>query len=346
MKFIMKALKIVSMLTAIGLCFTLFFINTSAVSLDKNGSITLHVSDLEEKTPLEGTRFRLYYFAAAYKNDDGVGYSYVIPYEDCDMDMNNLQDAYLPVHLSYFALTHDLPFTEKASDAKGNIVFDNLTPGVYLIFATEIVEGYFLPSPFVVNIPIYDHENKSWEYDVNATPKMQLSGSDNNGETTHLSVKKIWIDNENIPEKITVSLLRDLREIEKIELSESNKWYYRWDNLDATHTWNIVESDAPEGYKVSYDFSANTVIITNTKDDSTEETTIPTEETTLPSEVTTKPEKPTEPTDTTESTTKPDKLIHTGQLNWPIPIFSIAGLIFFSIGWAILKFGKKDEENA
>ena len=74
MKFIMKALKIVSMLTAIGLCFTMFFINTSAVSLDKNGSITLHVSDLEEKTPLEGTRFRLYYFAAAYKNDKPIVY--------------------------------------------------------------------------------------------------------------------------------------------------------------------------------------------------------------------------------------------------------------------------------
>ena len=48
----------------------------------------------------------------------------------------------------------------------------------------------------------------------------------------------------------------------------------------------------------------------------------------------------------TESTTKKEELIHTGQLNWPVPVFSIAGLLLFSIGWAILNWDKKDEETA
>ena len=308
--------KVLSVILITAFCFTLFSVGTSAISLDTKGSITLHVADSKNKIPMEGASFRLYFFAAAHKKENGVGYYYVVPYNDCNMDMNDLQDSYLAVHLSHFALTHDLPYTEKTSDSKGNIVFENLEPGVYLILATDIVEGYFLPAPFVINIPVYDHEDKSWEYDINATPKMQLSGN-SLGETTYLSVKKAWKTDEKLPEKVTVSLLCDLREVERVELSEKNNWYYRWDLLDKSHTWNVVESVVPDGYKVSYDFSANAVTITNTKEGYKEQTT-----------------------------TKPDELIDTGQLNWPVPVFSVVGLLLFSVGWAMLNLSKKDEETA
>ena len=62
------------------------------------------------------------------------------------------------------------------------------------------------------------------------------------------------------------------------------------------------------------------------------------------SDDTTKPVGTTKPTGTTESTTKPEELIKTGQLNWPVPIFTIAGLLLFSTGWAMLNLGKKEEE--
>ena len=38
-------------------------------------------------------------------------------------------------------------------------------------------------------------------------------------------------------------------------------------------------------------------------------------------------------------------LEQTGQLNWPVPVLSIAGLLLFSIGWAMLNLGKKEEET-
>ena len=68
-----------------------------------------------------------------------------------------------------------------------------------------------------------------------------------------------------------------------------------------------------------YETSSNTVNITN-KSDETEETI------------------PTQPEDSN------DKLVQTGQLNWPVPVCVILGLIFFSIGWAMLNFGKKENE--
>ena len=92
------------------------------------------------------------------------------------------------------------------------------------------------------------------------------------------------------------------------------------------------------------------VVITNTDADYEEETTTTPQDTTTSSDDTTKPDETTnptgttKPTGTTESTTKREELIKTGQLNWPVPVFSIAGLLLFSIGWVMFNSGKKDEE--
>ena len=48
---------------------------------------------------------------------------------------------------------------------------------------------------------------------------------------------------------------------------------------------------------------------------------------------------------TTEGTTAEEELIYTGQLNWPVPTFAIAGLLIFSAGWILLNSDKKDEKT-
>lgn len=311
------------------LCAYAFSPAASAITT-KSGSITLHIADSESGKALEGATFRLYFFAAAYEKGNGIGYEYVVPYDDCNMDMNNLQDSYLPIHLTHFAYTHNLPYTEKTSDETGYIVFENLTPGVYLITPEESVTNYYMPSPFVINIPLYNNENKNWTYDINATPKMQIYDYSDTVKTTYISVKKIWETQGTHPDSVTVSLLCDFKEVEKVTLNESNGWYHRWNHLSSKHSWSVVESKVPDGFKVSYEASSNTVRITN-KATKTENTTTPS----------TKPDsKPPK-----EPETKPDELIDTGQLNWPIPVFSVSGLILFSIGWAMLNFGRKDEET-
>ncbi len=327
----MKKKKLAECIVALIMIFTLYvFTFSPAVSavINKNGSITLHIADSATGKVIENASFRLYFFAAAYEKGNGVDFDYVVPYDDCNMDMDNLQDAYLPIHLTHFALTHNLPFTIKSSDKNGSIVFDNLVPGVYLIVPMGDIPDYFMPSPFVINIPVYSKENKHWVYDINATPKMQIYETEGTDRTTYISVKKLWETEGKHPESVTVSLLCDFREVEKVTLNESNSWRYRWDNLSSKHSWSVVESEIPDGYKVSYETSANTVTIIN-KNKSPAETTAPSES------------RPSE-----EPTTKPEELIDTGQLNWPVPVFSITGLILFSIGWAILNLGKNDEETA
>lgn len=321
---------LIAFVMAFTLCVYAFSPAASAIT-SKNGSITLNVFDANTEVPIEGASFRLYFFAAAYEKPGGVGYDYVIPYDDCNMDMGNLQDSHLPVHLTHFALTHDLPFTIKSSDKNGTIVYGDLAPGIYLIVPSGNIPEYFMPSPFVINIPLYDEDNKNWIYDINATPKMRIYMSSGTEDTTYISVKKLWDSETEHPDSVTVSLLCDYREAEQVVLNESNNWYYRWDNLSKRHSWSVVESSVPDGYTVSYETSSNTVTIINTGDKTT----------TDPSEPTTNPVSTTKPV--TEPTTKPDELIHTGQLNWPVPYLAVAGLLLFSIGWAMLNLGKKEE---
>lgn len=58
---------------------------------------------------------------------------------------------------------------------------------------------------------------------------------------------------------------------------------------------------------------------------------------------------PTEPPETTKPTTpgggggKPP-LIQTGQLNWPVPVLAIAGMLLFAAGWVLVSTGKERHE--
>lgn len=359
MKYIKTLSRILSLLVISVICLSLFSFSTAAVSLDTRGSISLTTLDKDSKEPISGAVFRVYHIALAYENNESISYIYTDEFKDNGMDMGNFSDAYLPVHLAIYAKTNDISYIEKATDAGGKVVFDNLPCGAYLVVPIETNEGYLNPSPFIVAVPMKDETHNRWIYNIDATPKIE-SDKDDEDEKIYISVKKQWQTTEKTPESITVSLIKDGVAIDSVILSAKNNWYHRWDNLEKNHLWNVIETDVPKGYTVSYLTSEMTVIITNTSDDFEEETTTSPDETTTsatesttssdddttnPSDATT-PTITTKPTGTTESTTKPDELIDTGQLNWPVPVFSIAGLILFSLGWAMLNFGKNDEETA
>ena len=365
MKHIKTVNRIIAMLIISVMCFTLFTVSSSAVSLNQKGSISLTVLDKDSKEPMSGAVFRVYQIASAYEENGGISYVYTDEFKSNGMEMGNFSDAYLPVHLAVYAAANNIAYTEKATDSKGKVVFDNLNCGAYLVVPTKAENGYLNPSPFIAVVPMKDEAQNKWIYNIDATPKIE-GDKDEIGEKTYVSVKKHWQSLEKTPDSVTVSLIKDGVVVETVILSAANNWYHRWDDLDKKHSWSVVETNVPEGYKVSYLTSEMTVIITNTATDYEEETTTTPEEdtttptdpsspdddtttpedTTTPDSDTTKPQGTTKPEGPTESTTKPEELIDTGMLNWPVPVFSIAGLLLFSIGWAMLNLGKKDEEAA
>lgn len=323
--------KVVAMLMTLAVL-VLALTPTAAAFAGQKGSITLTITNSENGEPIANEAFRLYHFANAHKNGNKIRYDFIDPYDEARIDKNDLNDAYLPVHLAYFAQSRSLPYTEKATDETGKVIFDQLVPGLYLIVPVQNDDDSCHSSPFIISIPEYVATNGKWEFNIIATPK--INGNVPDGSTnTYITVLKKWdIDGEH-PESIRVVLLRDLQVYETIELNEGNNWYHRWDNLPKDHIWNVIETQVPEGFTVYYETSTNTVIITNSSEESG---------TTIPSgseEGTTQPSGGKD--DDTDKDDK-DDLADTGQLNWPVPVFAISGLLLFSIGWAVLNFSKKE----
>ena len=125
---------------------------------------------------------------------------------------------------------------------------------------------------------------------------------------TSLHVLKVWKqDTANTrPASIQVDLLQKDTEGNTIVfdqqiLSDENHWSY---------TWNVVETTILQGYTESSIKEGNTIVLTNTATTSVIE------------------DKP-----------KPsNQLPFTGQLQWPIPILIIAGIVFLIIGKACKKY--------
>ncbi len=323
--------KLMIFLSVFTLCICTFTPYSEAM-LQNKGSISLHVADLNTKEPLENVSFCLYFIASAYEDGGEIRYSYLEAYKKLYIDIDIIEDAYISVHLMNYSRVNNVEHTIRTTDKNGNMIFDGLTPGIYLVTPSENAKEYFTPSPFVVRIPFYDADKQSISFDVEATPKMRALASDDYNYTTYITVEKVWDTKTEHPDEITVSLLRDFTEAETVILSEENNWSYRWDDLPVFSVWSVVEARVPDGYEVAYEVSSNTVKIINKS--------VSSEETTTESEATTEPVS--EPVNEPESETERDELADTGQLNWPVPVLAISGILVFSLGWAMLNFGKKE----
>ena len=60
--------------------------------------------------------FILYFFAKAYEKADRIDFGFVPPYGEANVDLKDLQDSYLPIHLAFFGASRSLEFTEKSID--------------------------------------------------------------------------------------------------------------------------------------------------------------------------------------------------------------------------------------
>lgn len=207
---------------------------------------------------------------------------------------------------------------EGVSSSNHTIAFNNLTCGLYLMIGSEKevsnkgnVEIY---TPQVAFIALPDVSTDD-PYHISTIMKYEK----NDYTQTSLHVLKVWKnDSDNTrPASIQVDLLQKDTDGNTIVfdqqiLSDDNQWSYTWNDLSSRYTWNVVETTVPEGYTESSIKEGNTVVLTNTS-------TTPVIE-----------EKPT----------SSNQLPLTGQLQWPIPVLVIAGIVFLIIGKACKRYEK------
>ena len=207
---------------------------------------------------------------------------------------------------------------EGVSSSNHTIAFNDLSCGLYLMIGSEKevndngnVEVY-TPQVSFISLPDVSTDDP---YHITTVMKYEK----NDSTYTSLHVLKVWKqDTDNTrPASIQVDLLQKDTEGNTIVydqqiLSDDNQWSYTWNDLSSKYTWNVVETTVPEGYTESSIKEGNTVVLTNTL------TTPVIEEKPKPS----------------------NQLPLTSQLQWPIPVLVIAGIMFLIIGKACKKYEK------
>lgn len=125
-------------------------------------------------------------------------------------------------------------------------------------------------------------------------------------DKTYLAVDKIWAGGKNHPTSVTIELRDGDTVIDTVTLGDWNNWHYSWHDLDAS---------------VKRDWN---VVEVNVPDGYTVSYSF---------------------NGTTFTVRNTEKLIQTGQLNWPVPVMAVLGLALLCVGIAMLR-KKKENGNA
>ncbi len=134
------------------------------------GSITISVHFGDE--PVSGGTMTLYRVGDIAENDGN--YSFV-PTEDLAMWGDSFSDIESPDLADSLAEYENKPSGEtKEVDSAGEVKYDNLQLGLYLIVQEEAADGYSKANPFLVSLPYWDEEAHAYVYDVDSRTKAEL----------------------------------------------------------------------------------------------------------------------------------------------------------------------------
>ena len=114
------------------------------------------------------------YRVGAVREDDG-NYSFVPTgdFTDWGEAFENIQAPELAEELKAYAMSKHLIGQQKTIAEGGQVIFDDLDLGLYLLVQYQAAPGYSEASPFLVSVPRM--ENGEYQYDVNASPKVELT---------------------------------------------------------------------------------------------------------------------------------------------------------------------------
>lgn len=193
-------------------------------------------------------------------------------------------------------------------DEKGNVNFHGLSAGLYLVTPVHPKNApqQFSMNSFLVTLP---RTNGDGSYDYSCAepmlPKVELTPS-----VCDIQVVKEWKKDEpkNRPENIIVDLMNDGLVADTAILDAKNGWQWIFQDKPAYGNWTVQERkvEGYEGEVGEMEINGNTyrVVITNTL-------------------------------------LSNDPLKQTGQLNWPVPVLIIGGLMLIGCGFVLSRDKKK-----
>ena len=153
------------------------------------------------------------------------------------------------------------------TDANGQVCFNDLTPGLYLVGAATARKGelHCFFDAALISLPGLNTEGV-WQYQVATISKSGMLPPVEPDETISLKVIKLWKGDEggnSRPKHIEVEIFRNGTSYGKVLLSEDNHWSYSWSAAKDDATWTVVERNTPEGYRMTVEKREKSFVITN-----------------------------------------------------------------------------------
>lgn len=267
---------------------------------DRDNSLTVELTSSDpDPLAVAGAEVTIYLVAEADRTSGALTYNLTDDFASSGIKVNdNITQSMIDTAAEY-ASENGLKGTAKTSDENGVVVFEGLQCGLYLVTETATPEGFTSFVPFMYSLPFYSVDDGGWVYAAVAVPKIEYL------KPVDCSVRKVWNDDgTNRPDHVTVNLENEDGTYDTVILNDSNNWKHVWTGLDPSKTWNVVETDVPSEYKVTYSSEGLDFTVTNTR-----------------------------------------KLIQTGQTNWPVPVFILAGSFLVCAGVIIRITGNRNDEE-
>ncbi|MBO5656925.1 MAG: Cna B-type domain-containing protein [Agathobacter sp.] len=222
----------------------------------QTGSMTVSLTDQDGDLPIIGAELSLYYVATVEMNANGnLSYTYTDEFAASGIP---LEDPQLAQKLDIYVTEQELEGVSLTTDEAGLAGSQDLALGLYFVRQTGEVEGYAPCTSFLVTIPMQDGDE--YIYEVNASPKTEVT------KLISITIKKEWNTDAStqIPDQITVQLLRDGNVIKTAILSEENEWQITYDDMPKSDAYSIKEINVPNGFTDTYSQAGYVYTVVNT----------------------------------------------------------------------------------
>lgn len=234
------------------------------------GSIHVNLYDSTNNKALSGGELTVYRVAEVQRKNGNLNFEYCGDFDGCAIELGDLTDSTLAGQLQEY-LSDNAEGTVREVDANGNVNFDDLELGLYLVVQTKASKGYKPVNSFLVSLPMA--EDGEWNYEVDASPKV-------GAYTPEPETPPFPPDTPDKPDKPNTPDTPENPDNPDNPVSPGNP-----DNPVAPGTPDNPVAPGSPGNPV------------------------------LPGH----PDHPVLP--------------QTGQLNWPIPVMAVSGMLLFAYGW-------------
>lgn len=258
----MKRLKTIIFMA---ICISLLIPNTVYAIDSQPSNLTVVIKYGE--VPLSGLNIAICRVADVREDNGNFVYNVTPTFSGANADFLNLtkeKNIALAARLDTYAYTHGIARDSGLTNGSGNVKFNGLPAGLYLVAQQNSENSEYTIVPYLVSVP---SSSESGGFDRNVISHPKTEPAKRNTETVSVSVYKIWEGTDSPPGSISVQLYQNgIVYGTVVTLSADNYWRYTWDKLNPNDIWTVDEFDVAEGYvKTIAGDVASGFIITNTK---------------------------------------------------------------------------------